>query len=96
MLKFCQIGNVNRKKINRQIKMPHHTEGDDEHIKQLVKGGGLKDYTLIRRQKIKDEFTKFVWDTVSVSLEELLGGEMAVLEKTLIGYFESMRVVLSI
>ena len=37
MLKFCQIGNVNRKKINHQIRMPHHTEGDEEHIKQLVK-----------------------------------------------------------
>ena len=52
-------------------KMPQHIISETDHIEELVKGGGLKDATLSRRKKVSEDFSRFVQDSMKVTVQEL-------------------------
>ena len=74
------------------VVMPGHGEIDDQEIQDLVQNGGLKSDTLQKRKKVGADFTKFVDETLSTTVKELLALERSVLEQAIIKYFGTLTV----
>ena len=72
--------------------MPQHTGVDDDHVKKLIQGGGLKQTTLDKRRKVAEDFSNYVYNSMSADVQDLLDGDKAVLEGCLTKYFDTMRV----
>ena len=72
--------------------MPDHVDVDESHIEELYKGGGLKNATLARRQRVGQDFKNFVQEKLSVSAEDLLGGDKGPLEDAVTKFFMGLRV----
>ena len=72
--------------------MPDHVDVDESHIEELYKGGGLKNATLARHQRVGQDFKNFVQEKLSVSAEALLGGEKTLLEDAVTKFFMGLRV----
>ena len=53
--------------------MPRHTAASDEdHVNKLVQGGGLKQQTLVKRMKVAEDFSKFVYDSMAADVQDLI------------------------
>ena len=71
--------------------MPQNVEEDAARLESLVRTGGVKDQTLKKRKYFADLVDNYIQKKQSKTLVELLD-DPGELEKTLLSYFESLRV----
>ena len=53
--------------------MPRHTAASNEdHVNKFVQGGGLKQQTLVKRMKVAEDISKFVYDSMAADVQDLI------------------------